>query len=180
MNEMKQQLSAMMDGEIDLDANLHLIAAATNNTEIVESWATYHLIGDVLRGDGVFKQNITSMTMQRLQQEPVVLAPKRRLMRGWLEHHYATSMAASVAAVAFVGWAVWQAQGVNPQPGNMQIATQQIVKKQTPSPQQVAQQNSLPAETFNQYMLAHHEYAAGNAMQYAGDVKTVSYSESQN
>ncbi len=180
MNEMKQQLSALMDGEVDMDVNLHLIAAATNNTEIAESWATYHLIGDVLRGDHALKQNITAMTMQQLKQEPVVLAPKRPMVSRWLDHRYATSMAASVAAIAFVGWAVWQAQGITPQPGTMQTIAQQTVKQQNPSPQQVAQQNSLPAETFNQYMLAHHEYASSNAMQYAGDVKTVSYSESQN
>lgn len=174
MNEMKQQLSALMDGEVDLEANSHLMTATLQNEEMAHSWATYHLIGDVLRGEGLLNHKLTTITMQRLKEEPVVLAPKRRISH-WLDHHYATSMAASVAAVAFVGWALWQAQTTGITPSAMQASA-----KQNQAPQQIAGQNSQQAETFDRYMLAHHEYAAGNAMQYSADVKMASYSEAGN
>jgi sigma-E factor negative regulatory protein RseA len=174
MNEMKQQLSAFMDGEVDLDANPHLVKTTLQNEELIHSWATYHLIGDILRGDHALKRDVTALTMQHLKGEPVVLAPKRRITQ-WISHQYATSMAASVAAVAFVGWAVWQARGLGVQQPVMQASA-------TPSPvtQQIAAKNSPPAETFDRYMLAHHEYASGNAMQYSADIQTASYSEAGN
>lgn len=171
MNEMKQQLSALMDGEVSMDENLHLVKATLQNGELTYSWGTYHMIGDVLRGDHALKRNITDQTMQRLKNEPIVLAPKRRVMR-WVNRPYITSMAASVAAVAFVGWAVWQAQGYNVQ----SPATQTGIQYR----QQLADQNSPAAETFGRYMLAHHEYAAGNAMEYSADIQTASYSEAGN
>lgn len=171
MNEMKQQLSALMDGETRLDGNPNLVKAALQNDELTHAWAAYHIIGDVLRGDHALKRNITAPTMHRLKDEPVVLAPKRRIAQ-WISHPHTTSMAASVAAVAFVGWAVWQAQGYGVQSPAMQAGTQYG--------QQLATQGSPVADTFDRYMLAHHEYAAGNAMQYSADIQTASYSEAGN
>lgn len=176
MSELKQQLSALMDGEADLNGHPQLDKALQSD-EIMQSWATYHLIGDVLRGDGAMRPKVTAQTMQRLQREPVVLAPKRRIdqFNQWVSHRYVTSMAASVAAVAFVGWAVWQVQGGNG------LAGLQANQSGPRLAQQDAHQNSaLAAEAFDRYLLAHHEYASGSAMQYSSDVKTVSYSESAN
>ncbi len=174
MNELKQQLSALMDGEVDLDANPHLVKTALQSDELTHSWATYHLIGDILRGDRALKRDVAALTMQHLKNEPVVLAPKRRISQ-WINPQYATSMAASVAAVAFVGWAVWQAQGLGSQQPVMQASA-----TPSPTPQQIAAKNTPPAETFDRYMLAHHEYASGNAMQYSADIQTASYSEAGN
>ena len=170
MNDMKQQLSACMDGELDLNDNPHLLTILSKNDDLDQVWKMYHLIGDALRHDTMLSRNLTASTMQQLKSEAVVLAPKRHIMNQWLSHHYAGSLAASITAVAFVGWAIWQAQGIP-------STTPQIVVQ---SSLQVATKDSLPVETFNQYMLAHHEYASGNAMQYASDVKTVSYTESGN
>jgi sigma-E factor negative regulatory protein RseA len=161
---MKEQLSALMDGELDLDSNPHLYSALRKNGEAAESWATYHLIGDVMRGDLPIHPQLQERIMQRLEAEPVVLAPRRRL-RELLHSSYAMPMAASFAAVAFVGWMVWQAQGVAVQPETAQPSLAQ---------------NTISPEALNGYMLAHQEYAPSNGMQHAYDVKQVAYSETGN
>jgi sigma-E factor negative regulatory protein RseA len=162
-SEMKEQLSALMDGELDMDASPHLYAALRKSGEAAECWSTYHLIGDVMRGDLPLQAGLQARIMQRLEAEPVVLAPRRRLRE--MLPGYAVPMAASAAAVAFVGWMVWQAQGVAMQPN---LAQPSIA------------QNTISPEALNSYMLAHQEYAPINGMQRAYAVKQVTYSESGN
>jgi sigma-E factor negative regulatory protein RseA len=163
-SEMKEQLSALVDGELDMDASPHLYTALRKSTEAAECWSTYHLIGDVMRGDLPLQAGLQARIMQQLESEPVVLAPRRRL-REMLHSGYTMPVAASAAAVAFVGWMVWHAQGVDVQPD---LARPSIA------------QNTISPEALNSYMLAHQEYAPINGMQRAYDVKQVTYSEPGN
>ena len=48
---MKDQLSALIDGEFDLDGASHLFSSIKKGGELKQSWAQYHLIGDVMRGE---------------------------------------------------------------------------------------------------------------------------------
>jgi sigma-E factor negative regulatory protein RseA len=161
---MKEQLSALMDGELDMDASPHLYTALRSSGEVARCWSTYHLIGDVMRGDLPLQDKLHGRIMQRLEAEPVILAPRRRL-RGMLHSGYVVPMAASAAAVAFVGWMVWQAQGVDVQPNMAQPSIAH---------------NTISPEALNSYMLAHQEYAPINGMQRGYDVKPVTYSEAGN
>lgn len=159
---MKEQLSALMDGEIDLDRNPHLYTALCKSDEASKCWFTYHLIGDALRGDLRMQTGLQGRVMQALESEPTVLAPRRRL-RDLVQLPFMLPMAASVAAVAFVGWVVWQSQGLQPDMAPPAMA-----------------QNAVPGEALSNYMLAHHEYAPSNGMQHAYDVNTVTYAETGN
>jgi len=162
---MKEQLSALMDEEVDLDASPHLYAALRKGGEAGQCWATWHLIGDVMRGELPVSEDLHARIMRQLEAEPVVLAPRRRL-RDILDSAYAVPMAATAAAVAFVGWMVWQGQGgMDPayDPAQPSIA-----------------RNAISPESLNSYMLAHHEYAPSNAMLHTGDVRTVIYTEPGN
>lgn len=165
MSEMKQQLSALMDGEMDTAANPHWLESVIHQEEVSHAWRTYHIIGDALRGDAV-SCNVSAAVKQKLQSEPVVLAPKPRVTDLFGQRRL-TSMAASVAAVAFVGWVVWQAQGTSPQPS-------------------LAQNSAVPVEQaalhdkMDDYMLAHHEYASANPMRYGVEIKNAALSESGN
>ena len=165
MHEMKQQLSAMMDGEIDLDANPHLLYAAIRSDEVAQCWSEYHLIGDILRREEVHV-DVTSRVVQQLASEPTVLAP-RPLLKVFLERRFATSIAASVTAVAFVGWVAW----------HMQPAPTASIAQNVPA---ASQPNALTPEAFDQYQLAHAEYAPNKGLQHGGDVQLVTYSESGN
>lgn len=161
---MKEQLSALMDGELDLDANPHLYTALRKSDEANKCWSTYHLIGDVMRGDIQVQTGLHTKVMQQLESEPVVLAPRRSLYN-LVRVNHVVPMVASIAAVAFVGWIVWQSQNV---------------AIQSPLPTPSVAQNTISPEALNNYMLAHHEYAPGNGMQHGYDIQSATYSESGN
>lgn len=162
---MKEQISALMDGELDLSANPHLYAALRNGGEAASDWATWHMIGDAMRGEAMAQSGLHARIMQQLEAEPAILAPRRRVLDQF-RTALAMPMAASVAAVAFVGWMVWQSQG--------DLALQPELAPPTMA------QNTMPPEALNGYMLAHHEYAPSTGMQHASDIRPVTYTESRN
>lgn len=148
---MKDQISALMDDELALDSSEHLFTAVKIGSELGECWATYHLIGDVMRGTSVFKPDFQQRLMQKLDMEPVALAPHSR--KSWIRSSAAWSVAASVAAVMFVGWVVMQQQ----------------VKGGTENTSVEIAQN-LPSE----YLLAHQAMAPSSTAYY---IQPATYSE---
>lgn len=101
----RERISAFMDGELgddEADGQVRRL----KSEEHAADWATYHLIGDCLRGERTqLSAGFTERFSAALAQEPTVLAPmpvaaprKRNLQ--W----YAMSAAASVAGIAVVGW----------------------------------------------------------------------------
>lgn len=160
---MKDQISALIDGELPVDSADHLFIALKAKNEISESWATYHLIGDVMRGNAVFKADFDERFMQRLDQEPSVLSPsslspnnKASSNKGFTRTSTAWSLAASVAAVMFVGWVVLQ---------------QQVHTHVDVAPAEIAQ------NVANEYLLAHQSMAPSSTAYY---IQPASYSESGN
>jgi len=97
--------------------------------------------------------------MQRLENEPTVLAPRRKSYKPPLM----LSAAASVAAVAFVGW----------------IALQQQTQAPTPAAPVLAQNNISP-ESVKSYLLAHQELSPENNMHAAYYVHPVAYAGNGN
>jgi sigma-E factor negative regulatory protein RseA len=99
---MKEQLSAMIDDAASSHECDGCVTRLRNDPELRATWDLYHLIGDALRGHAGLE--VADQVRQRLALEPTVLAPrtlKRPARRaGW----YALSAAASIAAVALVGW----------------------------------------------------------------------------
>lgn len=151
---MKDQISALMDGELALNSSEHIYTALKAGGEAKECWSTYHLIGDIMRGTALMKADFQQHLMQKLDAEPTVLAPRAR--KPYAKSPALWSAAASVSAVMFVGWMVLQQQS---QTG---VAV---------NPQEVAQ--SLPAE----YLLAHQASAASSAAYY---IQPATYSSSGN
>lgn len=74
-------LSAMADGEVDADGVDRACAAWRQDPEARARWHAYHQIGDVLRseelgvGGGEADEVFMQKLRERLNQEPVVLAP---------------------------------------------------------------------------------------------------------
>ena len=160
---MKEQLSALMDGEEEMDTSPHLYTALRKSDEARECWATWHAIGDVMRGEYDEQPGLQDRIMQQLEAEPTILAPKGRLQR-WLDSSFAVPVAATAAAIFFVGWVVWQ-------PGTNHT--------QNPTQPSIAQ-IEIPAESLNSYMLAHHEYAPSNGMQHAYNLQPATFTEPGN
>ena len=147
---MKDQISALMDDEFDVEGSGHLLTAVQAGGELAECWKTYHLIGDAMRGQAFLQSDLKHRLMERLDMEPAILAPRiaKRSPVLW-------SVAASVAAVMFVGWMVIQQQTQ----GAADVA-----------PLEIAQ--NVPSE----YLLAHQASSANSAAYY---IQPAAFSESK-
>ena len=135
---MKEQISALMDNDLALEDAEYLMTALKANGEASKSWATYHLIGDVMRGNKVLRHDMTASIMQEIAKQPTVLAPKPSLFKN---KQVAFSVAASVAAVFFVGLVVLHQQS----------------QEASVAPIEIAQ--AMPAE----YLRAHQSMSPSNA-----------------
>ncbi len=165
------KISALMDGELEEYNARSALASLKSQAELREQWVSFHVIGDVLRQDAEVSVDFSKQFSDWLAKEPTVLAPARRTTA--TPRRLALSAAASVAAVAMVGWL---ALSENPlrqpdtlsQPGNLASA----------SPARNAP--SLEFETssaVNDYLLAHQEFSPSTAIQgVAPYVRTVSES----
>lgn len=103
---MKEQISALIDDDLHIEDASQLLNMMHGSAPLRDTWSEYQLIGDVLRGEPVMSSDLSSKIMQQIAQEPVVLAPKPSRLKSAWQHSWA--MAASVAAVAVVGWVVVQ------------------------------------------------------------------------
>jgi sigma-E factor negative regulatory protein RseA len=149
-----------MDGELGDQRARQLPQQLRRDAELRGDWDCYHLIGDALRG--VQGPDLCAEICARLDAEPTVLAPQRRTTAERLRW-YALSAAASIAAVAFVGWMALS-------------GVQQDSVQNAAMPAAEVKQVAVPAgEVANDYLLAHQRYSPSNAMQgVAPYVRTVS------
>lgn len=107
---MKDQLSAFLDGALDEEASGQVLDSIGRDTTLQDRFATYTLIGDVLRGDVAGAPDFSARVMASLSEEPTVLAPSARRAApnrdgGFL--HSVMPLAASVMGVAAVGWVAY-------------------------------------------------------------------------
>ena len=149
---MKQQISALMDGELFDDEADALFDKLKRNPDVHERWQVYHLIGDVLRQPGHVCPNISAAMRERLQAEPTVLAPRRLSRRH--ARWFALSAAASVAALALVAWMALRV-GSEP-PAQMAMQQQSIAMRPA---------SLSSSKEMNDYLMAHQEFSPRADMQ---------------
>lgn len=172
---MKEQLSALIDGEFDVVSAEHLIVSAKTGGELKQCWANYHLIGDALRGDfgrgeSSVGSNLSARIMAIIEKEPIIFHPNAKntvnastsIGTAYIastSHNIFTrnskswSIAASVAAVMFVG-----------------VMVLQLNQSEELSPIEIAQ--SVP----NEYLQAHQAAAPNGAAYY---IQNANFSEQQ-
>jgi sigma-E factor negative regulatory protein RseA len=128
---MREKISVLMDGELDDQAAGELIDALARDRHGLETWRTYHLIGDALRE----RESAPVVATRRLRPQP----------RTWY------ALAASLAAVGLVGWLGFGPQQAPAPVAKAPIAAQPLVQvKPTLIP--------LPSGT-NDYLLAHQGFS---------------------
>jgi sigma-E factor negative regulatory protein RseA len=164
-----EHISALMDGELEESQLEQHLARLKEDAELLESWETFHLIGDVLRGERVLSGAFGRSIVGKLASEPTVLAPRRGAAKKMLT--YALSAAASLSAAAVVGWLVFFNNPLAPPP-EVAKAPQSIPSPAAPPPQLA----NLPSDgTMNEYLMAHQEYSPSTAIQgLAPYIRTVS------
>ena len=160
---MKQEISALMDGELFEDEAENLLDRIKRDSDAHSDWEAYHLIGDVLRQPEHIHCGLSAKVRERMQDEPTVLAPRGRAVKQKMRT-FALSATASLAAAGVVAWM------------SMQIGHET-------APQMAMQQNGLrPASVqikpgANDYLMAHQEFSPSTDMNGgAYYIRTVSYS----
>jgi sigma-E factor negative regulatory protein RseA len=169
-----EQISAMMDGELDEAQMAQQLVRLRTEPGLREDWDTFQLIGDALRGERRLNVTLARQVLAKLEIEPTVLAPRRPAAKRM--RTYVLSAAASLSAVALVGWL---ALFNNPLVPQTQIAT----APSTPAPGVTVvsppQISNVPSDgTMNEYLIAHQEYSPSTAIQgLAPYIRTVSGSQ---
>jgi len=156
---MKKQLSALIDGEVEVDDAEHVIKAMKSNEQMKDAWKHYHLIGDAIRDEAVLQPDFSARVLQALDAEPTVLAINKQsesqpATKRRVKTPVYWSVAASVAAVMFVGLMVFELE----LGGQDDLAPVEIAK-------------SLPLE----YLQAHQSLAPSGASYY---IQSASFTES--
>lgn len=155
---MKQQISALMDGELFDDEADDLLDSMKRHSEAQEDWLAYHLIGDVLRQPERVHADISAVMRERLQAEPTVIAPRLR-SRQQTARWFALSAAASVLAVGVVAWMSVQ---IAPESAP-QLAAQQSINVRPAS--MTTLERAAVERNQDDYLMAHQEFSPGTEVQ---------------
>lgn len=156
------KISEWMDGELAERETRVLVERVKQDAELHRCWEVFHLIGDVMRGEPTLSPDFEKRLAARLAGEPAVLAPRTRAVRRIAT--YALSAAASLSAVALVGWLAFFDNPLAPQPEIAQAPTASAPAPATPpSEQQIA---NVPSDgTMNEYLIAHQEFSPSTEIQ---------------
>lgn len=173
---MKSKISALIDGELARHETGAALEALREEGEARDDWRSYHLIGDLMRDPHTlwagFAAGFSTRVADRIAREPTVLAPSRRRFDFEARRLpvWALSAAASLAAVALVGWVAF---GPRDEPQLARSQPQVLAVQVQEAPQVVPQ--VAPPEAANDYLLAHQGYSPRNSLQGAAPyVRTVS------
>lgn len=153
---MTQELSALMDGELEPHEAGRALLACGADEDQKRTWFLYHAIGEAMRGQAPRSLAMPADVFEKLNQQPTVLAPRRRILEGRAVR-VALAAAASVATVGVVGW-------IGTQGGAGPSALPTVAKSAGPagsSIQPVASTTTLPASvpalTVQEYLVAHRQ-----------------------
>lgn len=156
------KISALIDGELEEREARQQLARLNEVEELTHCWATFHLIGDAMRGERPLSQGFGERLALRLAEEPTVLAPRPVASKRFVA--YALSAAASLSAVALVGWMALVNNPLVPQPDPAPQAQNSTSPAAEPAP--AAQLASVPSEgTMNEYLIAHQEFSPSTEIQ---------------
>ena len=155
------KISALMDGELDDRQAREQLVRLKQDDELAGCWHTFHIIGDALRGEPVLSQGFSRRLADRLDGEPTVLAPRRSAVKRVAT--YALSAAASVSAVALVGWIAFVNNPFGPQ---AELAKAPVSTPASPAPATPTQLASVPSDgTMNDYLIAHQGFSPSTSIQ---------------
>ena len=196
-----ERISALMDGELESEETASVIPAVRQRADLREAWATYHLIGDALRGQACARCDVSSGVAVHLAKEPTVLAPpasstsfgKRWALPSlaaaaavatvtWMslqtQEEMVTQMARSEANVHSVGWRLVPTAGTTADGSAIDELMQ--VGGFAPQPGPPIQVSGREAQAYLPYLMAHQEFSPSTAIQgLAPYVRTVTSTASE-
>ena len=160
---MSDSISRLMDGDLE-DGDVAGVCGRMRQADAVSTWVCYHVIGEALRGAGGAPPHLGRGFAARLASEPTIIAPSsmrsRPMPTAW-------AAAATVAAVAVVGWVAYATLDTTP------TAVARAREAATLGAAQVRPQ-PVPAD----YLLAHREYSPTTPMEGIGPMLRAASAES--
>ena len=105
LGERDERMSAFIDGELEAAVAARILADCRQHSRLMDDWAAYHCIGDVLRSDemGCHSSRLSAAIASRLEAEPFLMAPVASAPVDGLGWRRPASYAAAAAAVIAVG-----------------------------------------------------------------------------
>jgi sigma-E factor negative regulatory protein RseA len=153
MVSMNDQLSALMDGELDDAESRQIYTSLARDPESRRAWHDYHLLGAALRNEPYLATDLTAKVMAALETEPVVLAPRNLSRSGRADKgHGWMALAASVAGVVFVGWIALA-------PPSSSTTAGAVVASMKKPPVVVAESGTMQAARLQEYLVAHQAHS---------------------
>lgn len=177
---MESRLSALVDGELEQEDAITLLASVKERQELQDEWMLLHLIGDSLRQAPLLSSDFNARFSAQLAKEPTVLAPRptrheqpptegRKILGRWVSQRHpliALSAAASVAAVSLVAWTAFQFDDEH----ESGFRANAVVAENS-------QNGAKPAINISSYLAAHQEYS--HIMPDSGSYQHATFEKSQ-
>ena len=154
---MKARISELMDGETERHASAGTLDMLRAGGEACDTWRNYHLIGDAMRDMRMLSSGFAARVAAQLAMEPTVMAPSRLVQRAERPRWQLLSAAASLAAVAMVGWLAFVPQ----EDAVIAKAPQQGL----PVKEAALSVQVTPPDSANDYLYAHQGYSPRNSLQ---------------
>jgi len=104
-DDLKQELSLLLDGELSKSDSLALLSRIERDAELSRQWHRYNLVSEAMRSGKILPvdDRFVDRVRDALADEPAILAPRPEKHR-YRERTVTAALAASLAAVAvFVG-----------------------------------------------------------------------------
>jgi len=104
-DQIREQVSALLDGELPRDEIGLLVRRMERDTELRRAFGSYSLIGETLRAPGgrTARPSFAARVSAAIDAPEIVLAPAAAAARAlWKRPAFATALAASVALIAIV------------------------------------------------------------------------------
>ena len=152
---MTQELSSLMDGELEGHEAQRAIEACCASDEAKAKWHLYHVIGDAMRGHAPRDLARPQATVQALSTQPTVLAPQRARRPQVTFTRVALAAAASVATIGVVGWI-----GTQGGQGSAVPVSAKANSGIQPVANTVTKPQVLPAGEVQPYLNAHRQVPA--------------------
>jgi sigma-E factor negative regulatory protein RseA len=163
--DMKERLSALMDGELSEHEQAQVLAQLASDPELAKTWERYHLIRDVLNSDlgPLVLTGLSDRIAIRVAQLPTPVPGSQRWRRP-ARWGGGLALAASIAALAIVS-VQWIGRDVPP------AQTAQVASDSAPAAELV-RANVAPetaneadvARLLNTYLVEHSETAPASSI----------------
>jgi sigma-E factor negative regulatory protein RseA len=158
------KISAFVDGESAPADTLAVLKRLRSDDGSRRQIDTFHMIGDVMRGDPVLRGDFVERLRARLDEEPTVLAPHARWRRSTPALY---SAAAAIAGFAVILGLVWTN---NPLGQFREMDARDRLSQSRLAQPASAEARAHPAGVasagqVNEYLVAHQEFSPRTALQ---------------